>query len=60
MVNPNIATVQTRIKGLADQVYLSPLNVESLEAIIKKERPDGVFLGFGGQTALNLGIKLDE
>jgi len=36
------------------------LTVDSLESIIKKERPDGVFLGFGGQTALNLGIKLDE
>jgi len=60
LVNPNIATVQTRVKGLADVVYLSPLTVESVTDVIKKERPDGVFLGFGGQTALNLGIKLDE
>ena len=56
LVNPNIATVQTRSEGMADQVYLSPLTVESLTEIIEKERPDGVLLGFGGQTALNLGI----
>jgi len=60
LVNPNIATVQTKVRGLADTVYLSPLTVESVTEIIKKERPDGVFLGFGGQTALNLGVRLDE
>lgn len=60
LVNPNIATVQTRVRGLADVVYLSPLTVESLTEIICKERPDGVFLSFGGQTALNLGVQLQE
>jgi len=59
LVNPNIATVQTD-RGLADEVYLYPLNVETVEKVIEKERPEGVFLGFGGQTALNLGIELYE
>lgn len=60
LVNPNIATVQTRVKGLADVVYLSPLTVEAITSVIQKEMPDGVFLSFGGQTALNIGIQLDE
>ncbi len=60
LVNPNIATVQTRAEGMADKVYLVPLTVESLTDIIEKERPEGLLLGFGGQTALNLGIKLDK
>lgn len=60
LVNPNIATVQTRAEGMADRVYLVPLNVESITDVIMKERPDGLLLGFGGQTALNLGIKLDK
>jgi carbamoyl-phosphate synthase large subunit/carbamoyl-phosphate synthase small subunit len=60
LVNPNIATVQTRAEGMADKVYLVPLTVESLTEIIEKERPEGLLLGFGGQTALNLGIKLDK
>jgi len=60
LVNPNIATVQTRAEGMADMVYLVPLTVEAVTHIIKKERPDGVLLGFGGQTALNLGIMLDK
>lgn len=57
LINPNIATVQT---DMADQVYLQPLTVETTEEIIAKERPDAILLGFGGQTALNLGIKLKE
>lgn len=58
LVNPNIATVQTD-KGLADTLYLEPLNVPTLTKIIAKEKPDVIFLGFGGQTALNLGMDLD-
>ena len=57
LVNPNIATVQTQI---ADEVYLQPLNVPTVTKIIEQERPEGVLLGFGGQTALNLGLKLAE
>lgn len=45
---------------MADRVYLVPLTVDSLTEIIEKERPEGCLLGFGWQTALNLGIKLDE
>ena len=60
LVNPNIATVQTRAEGMADRVYLVPLTVESLTQIIQKERPEGLLLGFGGQTALNLGIRLEK
>ena len=60
LVNPNIATVQTRAEGMADKVYLVPLTVDSLTEIIEKERPEGLLLGFGGQTALNLGIQLDK
>ncbi len=59
LVNPNIATVQTD-EGLADEVYLVPLNPDAVTEIIRKERPDGILLSFGGQTALNLGMKLDE
>ena len=58
LVNPNIATVQTD-SGMADEVYLLPLNEEIVTKIIEKERPDGILLGFGGQTALNLGVALD-
>lgn len=57
LVNPNIATVQTD-PGVADEVYLQPLNISSVTRIIEKERPDGILLGFGGQTALNLGLAL--
>lgn len=60
LVNPNIATVQTRAEEMADKVYLVPLTIDSLTDIIEKERPEGLLLGFGGQTALNLGIKLDK
>ncbi len=59
LVNPNIATIQTD-KKFADEVYLLPITVKFLEEIIKKERPDGILLGFGGQTALNAGMELAE
>lgn len=58
LVNPNIATVQTD-SHMADVIYLEPLTVSSLEQIIQKEKPSGILLGFGGQTALNLGLKLE-
>lgn len=59
LINPNIATVQTDA-SMADVVYFQPLNVETVERIIIKERPDAIFLGFGGQTALNLGLALHD
>ncbi len=59
LVNPNIATVQTDAH-MADRVYLQPLNIKTVTKIIEKERPDGILLGFGGQTALNLGLALEE
>src|SRR6185503_16341197 len=59
LVNPNIATFQTS-KDLADEVYFLPVNDYFVEKIIKKERPDGIMLSFGGQTALNCGLKLEE
>ena len=59
LVNPNIATVQTS-KGMADSVYFQPVQPEFVERIIEKERPDGIMLSFGGQTALNCGVKLFE
>ena len=59
LVNPNIATFQTS-KTLADEVYFLPVNSYFVEKIIKKERPDGIMLSFGGQTALNCGLKLEE
>lgn len=57
LVNPNIATIQTS-EGLADQVYFLPVNADFVTRVIEKERPDGIFLAFGGQTALNCGIEL--
>ncbi len=57
LINPNIATIQTS-KGLADKIYFLPVNPYFVEKVIEKERPDGVFLAFGGQTALNCGIEL--
>ncbi|KAI9547318.1 hypothetical protein NQZ68_018542 [Dissostichus eleginoides] len=57
LINPNIATVQTS-KGLADKVYFLPLTAEYVTQVIKNERPDGVLLTFGGQTALNCGVEL--
>ena len=59
LVNSNPATIMTDL-NIADKVYIEPLNVESLEGIIKEEKPDGILAGFGGQTALNLGLKLKE
>ncbi|HMA62970.1 MAG TPA: carbamoyl-phosphate synthase (glutamine-hydrolyzing) large subunit [bacterium] len=59
LVNPNIATIQTS-KDLADEVYFLPVNVEFVEKVIKKTRPDGILLGFGGQTALNTGMELKK
>ncbi|MDP1621762.1 MAG: carbamoyl-phosphate synthase (glutamine-hydrolyzing) large subunit [Bacteroidales bacterium] len=57
LINPNIATVQTS-KGLADKIYLLPVTPFFVEQIIKKEKPQGIFFSFGGQTALNCGIAL--
>ncbi len=57
LVNPNIATVQTS-EGVADKVYFQPVQPEVVERIIQKERPDGILLSFGGQTALNCGVSL--
>nr|CAD7402532.1 unnamed protein product [Timema cristinae] len=59
LINPNIATVQTS-KGLADKVYFLPLVQEYVEQVIISERPDGVLLTFGGQTALNCGVNLQR
>jgi len=59
LINPNIATIQTD-PILSDQVYLLPINVKYVEEIIKKERPDGILLAFGGQTALNVGVELEQ
>lgn len=59
LINPNIATIQTDTR-FADQVYLLPVNAEYVESIIEKERPDGIMLAYGGQTALNCGVNLDE
>lgn len=57
LINPNIATVQTD-NGMADKVYFQPLDVKTVTAILKKEKPEIVLLSFGGQTALNLGLDL--
>lgn len=57
LINPNVATIQTSMK-MADKVYLEPCTVDTVEKIIKREQPDGVLLGFGGQTALNVGVQL--
>ncbi len=59
LVNPNIATIQTT-KEMADRLYLQPVDRETVERIIEKERPDGILLGFGGQTALNVGVELHD
>ncbi len=59
LINPNIATVQTS-KGVADTVYFQPVKAEFVERVIEKERPDGILLSFGGQTALNCGVELYE
>ncbi|HSX37384.1 MAG TPA: carbamoyl-phosphate synthase (glutamine-hydrolyzing) large subunit [Chlamydiales bacterium] len=59
LINPNIATVQTDAE-MADEVYFQPLTSQALEKIIIKEQPNGILLSFGGQTALNLGLELEE
>ncbi len=58
-MNPNIATIQTS-KGLADKIYFLPVNAYFVEKVIREERPDGIFLAFGGQTALNCGVELNK
>ena len=57
LINPNIATVQTS-EGVADEVYFLPVTPYFVERVIEKERPDGILLSFGGQTALNCGVEL--
>lgn len=57
LINPNIATIQTSDK-IADRVYFLPINPWFVEKVIEKERPEGIFLSFGGQTALNCGVEL--
>src|SRR6202451_2311061 len=59
LINPNIATIQTS-KLLADEVYFLPVNPYFVEKVIAKEKPDGIFLSFGGQTALNCGLALQK
>ena len=59
LINPNIATVQTS-EGVADKIYFLPVTPYFVERVIEKERPDGILLAFGGQTALNCGVKLYE
>lgn len=57
LINPNIATVQTS-EGVADEIYFLPVQPYFVEKVIQKERPDGILLAFGGQTALNCGVEL--
>ncbi len=57
LINPNIATIQTS-ENIADKVYFLPVTPDFVEQVIEKERPDGIMLAFGGQTALNCGVKL--
>ena len=59
LINPNIATVQTS-EGFADKIYFLPVTPDYVERVIEKERPDGILLAFGGQTALNCGVSLYE
>jgi len=59
LVNPNIATIQTS-EGLADEIYFLPVTPHFVERVIEKERPDAILLSFGGQTALNCGVALDD
>jgi len=57
LINPNIATIQTS-EGIADKIYYLPVKANFVEEVVKKEKPDGILLAFGGQTALNCGIEL--
>ncbi|KXS17457.1 carbamoyl-phosphate synthase subunit arginine-specific large [Gonapodya prolifera JEL478] len=59
LINPNIATIQTG-EDLADTVYFLPISAEFIEYIIQKEKPDGIMLAFGGQSALNVGVQLEH
>ena len=59
LINPNIATIQTS-EGMADATYFLPVTPEYVERVIEKEKPDGILLSFGGQTALNCGVALDR
>lgn len=59
LINPNIATVQTS-EGMADRIYFLPVLPYFVERVIQKEKPDGILLSFGGQTALNCGLELDK
>ncbi|MEE4176331.1 MAG: carbamoyl-phosphate synthase (glutamine-hydrolyzing) large subunit [Bacteroides sp.] len=59
LINPNIATVQTS-EGIADKIYFLPVTPHFVEQVIEKERPQGILLAFGGQTALNCGIQLED
>lgn len=59
LINPNIATIQTS-KGMADKIYFLPVTPYFVEQVIKKEKPEGVMLAFGGQTALNCGVELNN
>ncbi|NMC07079.1 MAG: carbamoyl-phosphate synthase (glutamine-hydrolyzing) large subunit [Candidatus Lokiarchaeota archaeon] len=62
LINANIATVQTdpQVGKLADRIYLLPITEDYVEEVIKKERPDAILLGFGGQNSLNVGVNLDK
>src|SRR5512136_1102176 len=60
LINPNVATIQTDKKFVGDKAYFLPVTPEFAEKVIEKERPDGILLGFGGQTALNCGTELAE
>src|SRR3989344_566676 len=59
LINPNIATIQTS-KELVDRVYFLPVTPYFVEKVIKKEKPDAILISFGGQTALNCGLELNE
>ena len=59
LINSNPATIMTDM-NIASKVYIEPLNIEALEKIIEQEKPDGILAGFGGQTALNLAMDLNE
>ncbi|MCI8608673.1 MAG: carbamoyl-phosphate synthase (glutamine-hydrolyzing) large subunit [Firmicutes bacterium] len=59
LVNSNPATIMTD-RGIADKVYMQPLTVDAMENILRRERPDGILAGFGGQTGLNLAMELEE
>src|SRR2546428_1617566 len=59
LVNPNIATIQTS-DHLADEIYFLPVNAHFVTKVIEQERPDGILIAFGGQTALNCGLELHD